>query len=187
MEEDIILFLQSKSSSFLDILCFIYSYLISWIGAILVFIIIVFFVNRKFGLFFGFGFICTLIINYAIKVIINRPRPYETYPQIINKLQTIGKSFPSGHAVSCTFIVLTLLTLVYKISNRLKRGSIYIKVFSCLIGFIMIAFTAFTRMYLGQHYLTDIVAGILLSSFMFLLFYCIWNLKLKNLSNKSYK
>ena len=88
MEEDIILFLQSKSSIFLDILCFIYSYLISWIGAILVFIIIVFFVNRKFGLFFGFGFICTLIINYAIKVIINRPRPYETYPQIINKLQT---------------------------------------------------------------------------------------------------
>ena len=170
MEKSIIVWLQNNSNEFLDLFFSGYSYIVSWIGAVFLFACIIIFVNKKFGLFFGTSFLITIALNYLLKIIVNRPRPYETNPDIVNKLSTIGKSFPSGHAVSITFMILSVLYILYlqsKKENFILLKKKWFKVFSIFIAVLLVFVTAIARMYLGQHYLTDIIAGISLSGACF--------------------
>lgn len=167
MEVNIILWLQQHSSKFLDLFMTAESYLVSWIGALFMFFMIIFFIDKKYGLFFGAGFLSCIGINYCIKEIVARPRPYMANSQIINKLSTIGKSFPSGHSVSVIFIVLTLLYLFYYLNQKGKfklYNKIWFKTLSITFAVILVILTAISRMYLGQHYITDILAGLFLGA-----------------------
>lgn len=166
MEENIIINLQSFSNKFLDIFFNAQSYIASWIGAIFLFLVIIIFINKRFGLNFGIGFLLSIGINYLIKIIVNRQRPYEANANIINKLQTIGKSFPSGHMVSCTFMVLVIWYLFIWLNKNGKfnlYNKLWFKILIYVFGIIFIILTAIARMYLGQHYITDILAGILVA------------------------
>ncbi len=181
MEEKIIIWLQSNSTNLLDVLMQAESYVASWIGALCLFVVILIFVNKKFGLFFGVGFLCTLGVNYLIKEIVSRPRPYVNNPQIINKLTTIGKSFPSGHSVSVIFMVLTLLFLFYWLNKNGKfklfnKKWFKVLIFSACVLFVVL--TAISRMYLGQHYLSDIVAGLFIGATGFVLTWLVVRKKL---------
>ncbi len=170
MEEKIILWLQSFSTKFLDVLMQAESYLASWIGTLCVFLVIFIFVNKKYSLCFGAGFLITLGVNYCIKEIVARPRPYVANPEIVNKLTTIGKSFPSGHSVSVMFMVLTVLYLFHFLHKQGKLkiyGKTWFKILAYSLGVIFIILTAISRMYLGQHYLTDIIAGLALGAIGF--------------------
>ena len=162
MEENIIINLQSASNEFYDVFFKIISHAVSWIGALIIFFVILMFVNKKFGLTFGFGLLGIVGVNYLIKMIVNRPRPFEVNELIINKLSTIGMSFPSGHMVSATFIVCSVLFLIRQIlknkNSKLKNNKwIWTSLF--IAGAIIILLAGLSRMYLGQHYLTDLIGG----------------------------
>lgn len=172
MEESIIINLQNSGNAFFDVFFQWFSYLASWIGAICLFLVIIIFVNKKFGLTFGIGFLGTIGINYLIKVIVNRPRPYEVNPEIINKLTTIGKSFPSGHMVSATFMMLSLIFLFHWLNKKGKFklfSKKWFKVLAYSFSVIFIILTAISRMYLGQHYLTDLLGGLIVGALGFCL------------------
>lgn len=177
METNIIIALQSISNRYLDVIFQGVSYLASWVGAIFLFLILILFVNKRFGIVFGVGFLMTIGVNYLLKVIINRPRPFEANPQIINKLQTLGKSFPSGHMVSCTFIVLAIWVLIKILQKKGKLGfltKLPAKIFLVILSVAFIILTAISRMYLGQHYLTDIIGGIVVSLIGFCVTYFVY-------------
>ncbi len=166
MEQKIILWLQSLSNSVLDVFFKIVSHAFSWVGAIVIFVAILIFINKKFALVYGVGFLFTICINFVIKTIINRPRPFEVNSDIINKLTTIGKSFPSGHMVSVTFIVMSLLALIHILKQKHNNGLFSKKWFNVLYYVFCcfcIILVAISRMYLGQHYVTDIIGGIVVS------------------------
>lgn len=92
-----------------------------------------------------------LIINTAItqglKYTINRNRPYEDYPTIINPY-TIEKdaSFPSGHTS-------TAFALAASVSMQNKKWYVVIPAYAWA------ASVGYSRMYLGEHYPTDVLAG----------------------------
>lgn len=89
------------------------------------------------------------------KRLIERPRP-----NIIPKLvQVGGQSFPSGHAVTAAAIYLTLAILACKhFKNHFARVVLF-----TLAG-LMITVVAFSRVYLGVHYPSDVFSGAFLGS-----------------------
>lgn len=170
MEEKIIIWLQGFSNRFLDLFFQGASYLVSWIGAIFVFAVIIFFVNKKYGFVLLSGFGITLGLNYLLKVLFSRPRPYVANAQIIDKLTTIGASFPSGHSVSAIFIVLSVLTLMH-ITCKAGKFKLFekraFKIVCYVVAVLLLIVTALARMYLGQHYLTDILGGFVVGALGF--------------------
>ena len=82
--------------------------------------------------------------------VLNRHRP--VFPDPLETLS--GPGFPSGHTT--TSIVLFGLML-YLLWPRLRSGSA--RLIGILLVIFMVGTIGFARMYIGDHYLTDILAG----------------------------
>lgn len=92
----------------------------------------------------------------ALKVLVQRPRPDFIEPLI----QAGGYSFPSGHATTSTALYFTLALLA---SGWVKRWEM--RIYILLGGLALIAVIGFSRLYLGVHYLSDVLAGFALGAF----------------------
>ena len=90
-------------------------------------------------------------ITEAMKYSINRTRPFITYTDIVKKSAAGSPSFPSGHT-SSAFAMATSLSLTYP--------KWYIIVPSiCWAGTV-----GYSRMDLGVHYPSDVLAGALVGA-----------------------
>lgn len=89
----------------------------------------------------------TTLLKYSIE----RDRPYVTYPFIEKAGEGGSPSFPSGHTTSA-FASATSLTLMYK------------KWYVAVPAYAWAATSAYSRMHLGVHYPSDVLAGALIGS-----------------------
>jgi membrane-associated phospholipid phosphatase len=103
------------------------------------------------GLCIAAGLALNAGITLATKYAINRDRPYITYPDLQVKKTENTPSMPSGHT-SSAFAVATSLTLLH------PEWYVTIPAFAWAGG------VAYSRMYLGVHYPSDIIAGALAGS-----------------------
>lgn len=94
-----------------------------------------------------------VVINALLKSVFDRPRP-----QIFNwGDQVISSSFPSGHAMSAAAVYFTVAYLAARLQRR--RWARMLTLAAALV--VVLAIGA-SRMYLGVHYPSDVVAGIVM-------------------------
>ena len=126
--------------------------------------------NKKIGFLIGINHITITILNQLFKFILQRPRPTEY--RIINET---GYSFPSGHSMISMAFYGFLIYLIYKYVKNKKLKYISITLISILIIFIGIS-----RIYLGVHYTSDVLAGFLFSISYLIIYILVANNKVLN-------
>ncbi len=154
----IIKLLQSGQNRFFDVFFELISMFADYIGIFLLFIFFYFFANKKFSFYFVLITIINSSFNHVLKFIFDRPRPFEVDMDVINKLEALGRSFPSGHTVCATTMVFFIL--LYTLQKCKRKWT---KVLSIILCILFLVLVALSRMYLGQHFLTDILSGMLVS------------------------
>lgn len=106
---------------------------------------------RKDAIFIGESVAASVFITIALKETIKRDRPFTSYPEIEKLSSAGGYSMPSGHT-SIAFATATSLSMAYP------------KWYVIAPSFVWASAVGYSRMHLGVHYPTDVVAGALIGS-----------------------
>lgn len=102
-----------------------------------------------------------MLLNVGLKHLFARPRP--VLPEPLVQITTF--SFPSGHAIASTVFYGMLCMLVFAHTrSRAWRG------LALCLAVAMVLLVTFSRVYLGAHYVSDVVAGVAEGSALLLLF-----------------
>ena len=100
-----------------------------------------------------FTLLLVTLLNVVIKEIARRPRPVD-----IGIIEEIGFSFPSAHAMVNTAFYGFLIYLIFcNEKNKTKRNILCISLTLLILGICS------SRIYLGVHYASDVLAGMCLS------------------------
>lgn len=131
-----------------------------------------------------------IITNLVIKNAVGRTRPYEAVNGLVNLIEKQKDySFPSGHsgaafAVAGALIVIALLGLPVVVeAGKIKRTKMNLtyKLFAVLM-IIYAVILAFSRMYVGVHYPTDIIGGTLLGAATSFIAYFAYHVAIRKIS-----
>src|SRR5213080_4430802 len=128
-----------------------------WIGVVLFFVVL-YFVWKKW-----WPSLVTLIIavpggmllNEWLKVVVHRQRPFVDGPFV----DWSGYSFASGHTIGATLLYGQLLLFVLPVIKSKRRQRLAI-----LFAAMLVMLVGFSRIALGAHYLSDVIAAIFLGS-----------------------
>jgi len=116
--------------------------------------------NKKHALLIIINLTCVFLSSQLLKLIFRRARPDGEH-----LVSVMGYSYPSGHAmVSLAYFGFILYLINKKITNKL------LKIILTIITIVLIILIGFSRIYLGVHYATDILAGFLLASAYLIVF-----------------
>ena len=97
-------------------------------------------------------------LNVSAKMIFQRARP----DLWVSLAPEPGYSFPSGHAMLSSAFTAMILALIWRATRASPRAGLW-RLTSALLGVIFVVAVGLSRLYLGVHYPSDILAGWLAS------------------------
>lgn len=110
------------------------------------------------------------LFNFLTKLTFKRLRPLDYM-----LIKEITPSFPSGHAMTNTCLY---LFLAYHYSRKVDPSK---KVLAYTLAIVFALIMGFSRIYMGVHYLTDVLAGFLAGYFFYsLIVYILEKKKIEN-------
>lgn len=91
-----------------------------------------------------------VMTNMILKDLVGRPRPYVASDEIVTLIKQLSSySFPSGHTSSSFAAAFVLYRMLPK-----KAG---------ILALVLAGMIGFSRMYVGVHYPTDVLGGIVVA------------------------
>lgn len=112
--------------------------------------------NRLAALMVAVAVIGSHLLNGVLKAAFERPRP-ELFVLETPFQRPVSASFPSGHAMAA---MVTYFLFAYLIGRLGGKG--WFKVLVNLLAAILVLAIGLSRMYLGVHYPSDVIAGYLI-------------------------
>jgi len=106
--------------------------------------------HRREALFLAASMAGSLVLNQSLKLIFQRPRPQLAWAQVQPEY-----SFPSGHAMNSIVFYVAVALIVWVLWGR-RAGLI-----ATVLAIVLALLIGTSRIYLGYHYFTDVVGGLL--------------------------
>ena len=123
------------------------------IPVIIIYALLVIFLNRDDGIILSANMVTTLAFNQILKRVFRRIRP-----EHLKLIKQGGFSYPSGHSMIAMCLYGTLIYLcIIKIKN------IKLKVLLITLLTIIIILVGTSRIYVGVHYPSDVLGGYILT------------------------
>ena len=139
-----------------------------YIPIILIVCIFIFNRNKWYFYILSASYFTSAIVTYISKLLVSRQRPLVALIDIPNSF-----SFPSGHTLTSMVFYLILCYLLT------IKSSLKIKIVSFILMGLVVLSIAFSRIYLGVHYFSDVMGGLIIGTLIIVL--------LVNIINKNFK
>jgi undecaprenyl-diphosphatase len=150
----------SHRSAGLNAVMKVMTWLGSWVAVTVgVAVILVLILRRRLSL----GFLLLTVVAWAgtqggttlAKNWVQRPRP----PEDLRLVMTHGWSWPSGHTTTASLVVAVMTLVVWVLSPSTR-----LRLVAALSGCVFVGAVAFSRVELGVHWTTDVIASVVFAT-----------------------
>ena len=114
--------------------------------------------RRPEAVFVVVAFIGTLVLNDRIKVVFQRPRPGFDWAAVWPET-----AFPSGHSMNSFVLYLAIALVIWRVLGN-RPGTV-----ALALAVILAVTIGISRVYLGAHWVTDVIGGYLAGALWLLL------------------